>query len=273
MSETPSAPSSDPATRLRKIWASGDYAKAAVSLLPISDQVIRISKARAAERVLDIACGTGNTALAARARGAIVTGLDITPELLEIARTRAVTDGYDDIAWNEGDAAHLPYPDASFDVVVSTCGLMFAPGHRNVASELARVTVPGGRIAIQAWTPDGGIGKRFAITDRYAPRPSGTPAPFDWGSEEKVRALLDGAFTGLTFEHSDLPSIAPSPEVLADTMLEIYPPLATMRLSLSPELRASLRTDLIHFYRGYVTHADGKVRAGREYLITTGTRV
>ena len=273
MSDTPSAPSSDPATRLRKIWASGDYAKAAVSLLPISDQVIRISRVRAGERVLDIACGTGNTALAARARGAIVTGLDITPELLEIARTRAVTDGYDDIAWNEGDAEHLPYPDASFDVVVSTCGLMFAPGHRNVASELARVTVPGGRIAIQAWTPDGGIGKRFAITDRYAPRPSGAPDPFDWGSEEKVRALLDGAFTGLAFEHSDLPSIAPSPEVLADTMLEIYPPLATLNRSLSPELRASLRTDLIHFYRGYVTHADGNVRAGREYLITTGTRV
>ncbi len=273
MPDTPSAPDSDPATRLRKIWASGDYAKAAVSLLPIADQVIRIAKVRAGERVLDIACGTGNTALAARARGAIVTGLDITPELLEIARTRAVKDGFDDIAWNEGDAERLPYPDSSFDVVVSTCGLMFAPGHRDVASELARVTVPGGRIAIQAWTPDGGIGKRFAITDRYAPRPAGAPDPFDWGSGDKVRALLAETFTGLGFEHSDLPSIAPSPEVLADTMLEIYPPLATLRRSLSPELQVSLRADLTDFYRGFVTHGDGKVRAGREYLITTGTRV
>lgn len=161
-----------------------------------------------------------------------MTGIDSTPELLEIARMRAINDGFDDITWDEGDAERLPYPDASFDVVVSTCGLMFASAYRNVASELARVTVPGGRIAIQAWTPDGGIGKRFAITDRCAPRPASAADPFDWGSEGKVRPLLEATFTGLVFENSDVPSIAPSPEALADTMLEIYPPLATLRLSL-----------------------------------------
>lgn len=203
----------------------------------------------------------------------MVTGIDITPELLGIARMRAIEEGVDDATWDEGDAERLPYPDASFDVVFSTCGLMFAPGHRNVASELARVTVPGGRIAIQAWTPDGGTGRRFAITDRHLTRPAGSTDPSDWGSEGKVRALPEGNFTGLGFEQSDLPSIAPSPEALADTMPENYPPLATLSLSLSPAAQASLRADLILSYHGSVTPADGKVRAGRECLITTGTRV
>src|SRR5581483_4696212 len=142
----------------RTMWAAGDYDRIARGILPVADQVVRSARIRAGERILDVACGTGNTALAARARGASVTGLDLTPELLAVARRRAAAEGYDDIVWQEGDAERMPFPDRAFDVVVSSCGLIFAPDQARVAAELARVTRPGGRIAIQAWLRDGGAG-------------------------------------------------------------------------------------------------------------------
>src|SRR5499426_2649343 len=113
--------------RHRVVWASGDYDRIAQGIQAVADHVVRSARIRAGERVLDIACGTGNTALMARARGAVVTGVDLTPALLAIARTRAAEAGYDDITWQEGDAESLPFPDGSFDVLVSSCGLMFAP--------------------------------------------------------------------------------------------------------------------------------------------------
>src|SRR5262245_50328736 len=115
----------------RAMWASGDYDRIAEGILAVADHVVRSARIRAGERVLDIACGTGNTALAARARGATVTGLDLTPELLVAAQRRAAEHGYADIAWKEGDAERLPFPDRAFDVVVSSCGLMFAPERAN----------------------------------------------------------------------------------------------------------------------------------------------
>src|SRR4029434_7027912 len=137
-----------------------------------------------------IACGTGNTALMARARGAVVTGLDLTPELLSIARKRATEASYVDITWREGDAENLPFPDGAFDVVVSSCGLMFAPDQQKVADEVARVTQKGGRIAIQAWTREGGVGRMFKMTAGHVPPPPGVASPFEWGDEGKVKALL-----------------------------------------------------------------------------------
>src|SRR5262245_45425333 len=108
-------------------WASGDYDRVAQGILAVADHVVRSARIRAGERVLDIACGTGNTAIAARARGATVTGLDLTPELLAIAEKHAADEGYADILWKAGDAEALPFADGAFDVVVSSCGLMFAP--------------------------------------------------------------------------------------------------------------------------------------------------
>src|SRR3989304_1259657 len=210
----------------RATWASGDYNQIAQGIQAVADHVVRSGRIRAGERVLDIACGTGNTALMARARSAAVTGLDLTPELLAIAQKRAVEEGYGDITWKAGDAEDLPFPDGTFDVVVSSCGLMFAPDQQKVANEVARVTKRGGRIAIQAWTRGSGVGRMFKVTGAYVPPPVGVPSPFEWGDEGKGTGLFGSSFRGY-------------------------------------------RVDL---YRGYVTPADGKVRWGREYLITLATR-
>src|SRR5688572_12620460 len=157
--------------RHRAIWASGDYDRIANGIQAVADHVVRSARIRAGERVLDVACGTGNTALVARARGAAVTGVDLTPELLAFAQQRAAEEGLSDITWKAGDAEALPFPDASFDVVVSSCGLMFAPDQAKVAAEVARVTKPGGRIAIQAWKRESGVGRMFKVTGQYVPPP------------------------------------------------------------------------------------------------------
>jgi len=121
--------------RHRAIWASGDYDRIAAGIQAVADHVVRSARIRAGERVLDVACGTGNTALMARARGAAVTGLDLMPELLAVAQKRAAEEGYGDIIWKEGDAESLPFADGTFDVVVSSCGLMFGDRTRRFSRE------------------------------------------------------------------------------------------------------------------------------------------
>jgi SAM-dependent methyltransferase len=255
----------------RATWAAGDYDAIARGIQPVADHVVRVARVRAGERVLDVACGTGNTALVARARGAVVTGLDLTPELLDVARGRAAEEGLD-VTWTVGDAEALPFPDGSFDVVLSSCGLMFAPDQQKVAEEVARVTRPGGRIAIQAWTRDGGAGRMFQVTGAYAPPPPGMPSPFDWADEARVTALLGSAFRDVRFVRSDCPEFADTPEAIADLFIERFGPTHRAYHALPPEKAAAFRKDLVELYRGYVTPADGKVRWGREYVITLATR-
>lgn len=256
----------------RGMWASGDYDQIAQGIRAVADHVVRSGRIRAGERVLDVACGTGNTALVARARGAEVTGLDLTPELLAVAQKRAADEGYDDITWKAGDAEALPFPDGAFDVVVSSCGLMFAPDQQKVADEVARVTKRGGRIAIQAWTREGGIGRMFKIAGAYVPPPPGVPSPFEWGDEEKVKAFFGSSFRDYRFERYDCPEFADTPEQIAELFIDRYGPTYRAYRALPPEKAAAFRKDLIDLYRGYVTPADGKVRWGREYIITLATR-
>ncbi len=257
----------------RMVWASGDYDRVARGVRAVADHVVRSANIRAGERVLDIACGTGNTAIMARARGAEVTGLDLTPELLAIARTRTQELGHADITWEEGDAENLPFPDGNFDVVVSSCGLMFAPDQQKAADEVARVTKCGGRIAIQAWTCEGGVGRMFQVTNSYVPPPPGVPSPFEWGDEAKVQALLGRcSFEDYRFEHYDCPEFADTPEQLADLFIDRYGPTHRAYRALAPGQAEAFRKDLIELYRGYITPVDGKVRWGREYLITLANR-
>lgn len=258
--------------RHRAVWASGDYDQIARGILPVADHVVRSARIRAGERVLDVACGTGNTALVARARGAVVTGLDLTPELLAVARQRAAVERYSDITWTEGDAGRLPFPDSAFDVVVSSCGLMFAPDQQEVADEVARVTRRGGRIAIQAWTREGGVGRLFELTSTYVSPPAGVPSPFDWGEEARVRSLFGPSFKDYRFERYDCPEYADTPEQVADLFIERYGPTHRAYHALAPDKAAAFRRDLIELYRGYITPADGKVRWGREYLLTLAER-
>jgi len=258
--------------RHRAMWAAGDYDRIAAGILTVADHVVRSARIRAGERVLDVACGTGNTALAARARGAAVTGLDLTPELLVVARERAAEEGYGDITWKEGDAEKMPFADGAFDVVVSSCGLMFAPDQQKVADEVGRVTRRGGRIAIQAWTREGGTGRMFKVINDHVPPPAGVASPFEWGDEKSVRRLLGPSFTDYRFERYDCPEFADTPGQVADLFLEWYGPMRRAHGSLPPEKANALRTALTDLYRGYVTPADGKVRWGREYIITLARR-
>ncbi|MFN0007005.1 MAG: class I SAM-dependent methyltransferase [Planctomycetota bacterium] len=256
----------------RAMWAEGDYDQIARGIRSVADHVVRSGRIRAGEKVLDIACGTGNTAIMARARGAVVTGLDLTPELLAVAQGRAVDEGYGDIRWKEGDAESLPFPDGAFDVVVSSCGLMFVPDQQKVADEVARVTKMGGRIAIQAWQRESGLGRMFKITAGYVPPPAGVPSPFEWGDVEKVQSLFGSSFRDFRFERYDCPEFADTPEQIAELFIGRYGPTHRAHGSLPPEKAAAFRKDLIELYRSYVTPADGKVRWGREYVITLATR-
>jgi ubiquinone/menaquinone biosynthesis C-methylase UbiE len=259
----------------RKTWASGDYDQIARGIRAVADHVVRVARVRAGERVLDVACGTGNTALAARARGAEVTGLDLTPELLAVAREREAAEGLSGIHWREGDAENMPFEDASFDVVVSSCGLMFAPDQQRVAAEVARVTRPGGRVAIQAWTQEGGVGRMFRVVSKYVQGPAGVPSPFGWGDEEKAKSLLGAAFADYRFERYDCPEYTDTPEELAELFIGQYGPTNRAYHALldkNAEEAEAFRRDLTELYRGYVTPADGKVRWGREYIITLAVR-
>lgn len=255
----------------RATWALGEYDRIADSLTVSTDQTLRVARVRPGEKVLDLATGTGITAIAARERGAQVTGADLTPELLAVAREKAAAAGFDDIEFREGDAEALPFADASFDVVLSTCGHMFAPDQPRVAAELARVTRPGGRVVFLAWTPDGGLGSWFRITNKHFPPPPGVASPFNWGDADKVRELLGTAFRDVTFTPGDCPQFGASPEDIWTLFSTSYGPTMRAVAALQGEALQAFRDEMLAFLAGYRA-ADGKVRWGREYLITRAVR-
>ena len=255
----------------RAVWALGDYDRVAEGLSISTDQTLRVARVRPGERVLDLATGTGITAIAARERGAQVTGVDLTPELLEVARRKAQDAGYTDIEFREGDAENLPFADGSFDVVLSTCGHMFAPDQEKVASELARVTRAGGRVVFLAWTPEGGLGNWFRITNKHVAPPPGVASPFNWGDADKVKALLGSAFADLSFTRGDCPQFGASPEDIWQLFSTRYGPTVRALSTLPAEGQNAFREEMLAFLAGYRA-ADGKVRWGREYLITRAVR-
>lgn len=256
----------------RATWALGEYDRIADGLTISTDQTLRVARIRPGERVLDLATGTGITAIAARERGAQVTGVDLTPELVSVARSKASNAGFSDIDFQEGDAEALPFADATFDVVVSTCGHMFAPDQPKVAAELARVTRPGGRVVFLAWTPEGGLGGWFRITNKHVAPPPGVASPFNWGDPEKVKQLLGNSFVNLTFTRGDCPQFGASPEDIWDLFSTRYGPTVRAVASLQGDALPAFRSDLLAYLEGYRA-ADGKVRWGREYLITCAVRV
>jgi ubiquinone/menaquinone biosynthesis C-methylase UbiE len=160
---------------------------------------------RSGQQVLDVAAGTGTSALAAARRGAEVTGTDLTPELLDVGRATAAAEGLE-LAWRTADAEALPYDDGSFDVVQSCIGVMFAPHHQQAADELVRVCRPGGTVGVLSWTPEGFIGQLFATMKPYAPPPppGASPAPL-WGHVDHVRELLGSRVTDLVARQQSLP--------------------------------------------------------------------
>src|ERR671930_1123594 len=172
--------------RQQQMWASGDYATVAARIHPIAERLCDVADLVPGTRVLDVATGSGNAAVAAARCDCDVVGIDYVPGLLERARARAQVEGLA-IDFVEGDAEALPFDDASFDAVLSVVGVMFAPDQEQAAAELLRVCRPGGTIALASWTPEGFIGELFRTVAKHVPPPAGVPSPMLWGSEEHLR--------------------------------------------------------------------------------------
>jgi 2-polyprenyl-3-methyl-5-hydroxy-6-metoxy-1,4-benzoquinol methylase len=176
-------------TKLRATWIAGDFGEIARSYAAGAEEFVRGLNIQPGMRVLDVACGTGNLALPAARVGAVVTGVDIAPNLVEQARENAKREGLT-VQFDEGDAEKLPYEDASFDAVITMFGAMFAPRPELVAAELKRVVRPGGFIAMANWTPTGFVGQMFKIVASHVPPPPNMPSAVLWGSEDVVRERL-----------------------------------------------------------------------------------
>ena len=170
-------------------WASGDFSRVASRIVYYAEQLAESANLQAGWRVLDVATGSGNAAIAAARRGCDVVGVDYVPALLQRGRERAAVEHLP-IEFVEGDAENLPFASASFDAVLSIYGSMFAPDHKKVATELARVVKPGGTIALASWTPEGFIGETFRLIASYLPPAPGLLPPHLWGSEAHLRDLF-----------------------------------------------------------------------------------
>jgi len=175
--------------RQQTTWASGDYGTIGMRLQIVGESLAEAIDLRAGERVLDVAAGNGNATLAAARRFAHVTSTDYVPDLLEKGAIRAKANGVD-VEFQTADAENLPFSGASFDVVLSTFGVMFTPNQDMAARELLRVTRPGGRIGLANWTPDGFIGELFRVIGRYVSPPPGVQSPALWGSEPRLVELF-----------------------------------------------------------------------------------
>jgi ubiquinone/menaquinone biosynthesis C-methylase UbiE len=194
----------------RETWGLGNFAEVAVFTTRVAGHLVRFAGVRSGQSVLDVGTGTGVVAITAARAGAAVSAVDLTPDLLDQARQSAPIAGVS-VDWKQGDVESLPYPDASFDVVLSQFGHIFAPRPEVAVREMARVLRPGGRIAVATWPPEQLVGRAFALTARYVPPPAGIPSPILWGDISCLRERLGLAMKDLDFERGIMavPSLSP----------------------------------------------------------------
>ncbi len=258
--------------RARATWTTGDYDTMAQPLWAAGARVVAATAVGPGDEVLDVACGTGNAAVQAAQAGARVIGVDLTPELLDVARSRAAAAGVD-VEWRQGDAEDLPFGDERFDVVLSTFGSMFPPRHDVVAGELARVLRPGGRLGICAWTPEGTIGELFVTVGRHLPPPpSFAGSPLLWGDEDHVRELFAGTGVTLQFSRAEVEFRYESAEHEVEQFETKFGPILKARELLEPQGRwEALHEDLVAHARRDAAAGGPSVSFG-EYLMTVGTK-
>jgi SAM-dependent methyltransferase len=250
-------------------WSAGPYHGVTETIADIHRAVLERLDPQPGERLLDLACGTGAVAELGATTGAEVVGVDIAPALIEQAKERAAERGLD-IDYRVGDAEALELEDDSFELVSSTCGVMFAPDHRAVARELARVTKPRGRIALACWKPDSGPAEMFALMRPYLPPPPPRVGnQFDWGSEDYVRDLLGDDFE-LEFVSGDSVLEAESGELVWQLFSTEFGPMKMLVDSLDEERREQLHREFVELHEA--SPADGGIAWSREYLLTLGTR-
>ncbi len=254
-----------------RTWSSGDYANIARLTVPLAQELVDAVDPSPGSRVLDVATGTGHAALVAARRFCEATGLDYVAGLVERARERARAEGLQ-VDFEVGDAEALPHPDASYDAVLSSIGVMFVADHQRAADELVRVCRPGGRVGVASWTPEGFVGRLLRVVAGHAPPPPGVQPPTRWGSSGVVAEMLgdrveDVEETVLTVRERFL-----SPEQFADLFLEDYGPTHQAALRLDAAGRDALRRDLVDLVAASNLADDGTVATDWDYLVVTARR-
>ncbi len=230
--------------RQQQAWSSGDFAVVAARIVLVAEHLCDTADLRAGWRVLDVATGSGNAAIAAARHGCTAVGIDYVPPLLERGRERAAAEGLD-VELLEGDAESLPFPDASFDAVTSVFGSMFAPDHARAADELLRVCRPGGTIALASWTPDGFIGELFRTVASHVPPPAGLQSPMLWGTESHLRGLLGDRIASLEVSERDFTFRFRSAHEFVDFFRTWYGPTLKAFAALDDAGREALEHDLL----------------------------
>ena len=259
--------------RQQNTWASGDFSVVASRIVFQAEHLCETADLQAGWRVLDVATGSGNAAIAAARRGCEVVGIDYVPALLERGRIRAAAEHLD-VRFVEGDAEDLRFPDASFDAVISIYGVMFAPDHHRAAAELARVCRPGGRIALASWTPDGFIGETFRIFSRYLPPAPGLQPPVRWGDQGYLDSLFGHVAASMTSHRRTAVFRFRSAEENVDFFRTYYGPTLRAFESLDPPRRESLRNDLLALARRYDRNGGtGPIAITADYLETVIVRM
>ena len=259
----------------KAMWASGDYpVMVETFLLPLGPRLVEACGIGPGMRVLDVAAGTGNAALPAAAAGAEVVASDLTPRLLEAGRARADAEGLA-LRWEEADAERLPFEDASFDVVMSSIGVMFAPHHQAAADELVRVCRPGGTLGLLSWTPEGMIGDLFRTMGPFAPPPPpGAQPPPLWGSAEHLTELFGNRVDFQTQARENLEITAfTRARDYGEHFKAYYGPTIAARANAERNGRAQeFDAALDAFCDRWNRSEDGPARFEKEYLLAVGLR-
>jgi len=258
--------------RQRLAWQTGDYPRVGVMLQLVAERLVETADVHAGEKVLDVACGQGNAAMAAARRHAQATGIDFAANLLEQGRERARAERLQ-IDFKEADAENLPFPDGSFDLVVSTVGVMFAPNQRRAADEVARVTRAGGRIALASWEPRGMGGDLFKIVAKYAPPPPGVRPVALWGDRDHLAQLFGERVRWTSLETREHVWRFLSPEHFAAFFIEHYGPITRAAGGLDESGRQQLAAELTQLAERNNTATDGTLVAPFDYLEAIGTRL
>jgi SAM-dependent methyltransferase len=254
------------------IWSKGDFAMIAALVYPVAEGLAEALEIVPDERVLDVACGSGNGAIAAARRswGGVI-GADYVPALLERGRERAAAERLG-VEFVEADAQDLPFDDASFEVTMSIFGAMFAPDQPKTAAELLRVTKPGGRIGMANWTPDGAVGEMFQTIAKHAPPPPGVESPLRWGTEDRARELFGDGIAEIGFERRISRQPFRSAEHYVEFFRTYFGPTQMAYERVGPEGEQALTDDLLAFLNRANTAGDRAMVLEAEYLQVVATR-
>jgi SAM-dependent methyltransferase len=258
-------------TRQQGAWSSGDYAIVGTTLQIVGEALCEALDLRAGQKVLDVAAGNGNVTLAAARRWCDVVSTDYVPALLERGRERAVAERLA-IEFRQADAEALPFVDASFDVVVSTFGVMFTPNQDKAATELLRVCKPGGKIGLANWTPEGFIGQLFKTIGKHMPPAAGVKSPALWGTGARITELFGARASSIQLEQRHFVFRYRSAQHWIDVFKTYYGPLLKTFGALDPQAQAALTDDLFALIKRFNRSGDKTMVVPSEYLEVVVTR-